>query len=104
MFALVKKHNKGKTEAAAVFKQREHAKMEALQQVADGQLDRSYAKNGEQSRVLIKLRKATLGSEVHFSSIYAKKYFLGQGCYLHFFLTGWHDSSNKSITTSWQCL
>ena len=123
MFAsLVKQHNgrgdmcayfndgfrpKGKTEAAVVFKQRHDALTEALYQVASGKLDRTFASNGELSRVLLRLRKATMGSEVHYSSIFCSLYkhewnMLWMGCYLHYFLTGWYDPSNKNIEKGWR--
>ena len=55
---------KGRNEPDAEFALREKALQDALQRVAAGNLDRSWAASGDGSRELLQLRKATQGAGV----------------------------------------
>ena len=62
-------------EPEAVFTLREKALEDALQQVEEGKLDRTYAHKHDQSKVLLKLRKETLGDIVSFLFYYVETVF-----------------------------
>ena len=56
--------DKGRNEPDAEFALRQKALQEALDRVAAGTLDKSFATSGDGSKVLLQLRKATQGAGV----------------------------------------
>ena len=57
---------KGRKEPVAEFALRKKALQDALSQVQEGKLDRTYANKGDGSKLLRKLRGATQGAGVNF--------------------------------------
>ena len=58
---------KGRKEPVAEFALRKKALDDALSQVKEGKLDRTFANKGDGSKVLRKLRSATQGAGLNFN-------------------------------------